>query len=152
MHSRHTWTEAEIQTLRARYPYEVAQAVAAALGMRLAAIYNKAFLLGIKKAPEFYLTVESARIRAGKQSPAMIATRFQPGLTPWNKGTKGLQYEGSKPTQFKPGQRPHTWLPVGTYRITTDGCMEKKVADVPGPSRLRWQPVAHFSSPTVVAV
>ena len=39
---------------------------------------------------------------------------FQPGHATWNKGMKGLQFEGSEVTQFKPGSKPHNIVPVGT--------------------------------------
>lgn len=54
--------------------------------------------------------------------------RFPPGLTPHNKGTKGIQM-GGKETQFKPGAMPWNYKPVGTERTNTDGYVEIKVAD-----------------------
>lgn len=41
---------------------------------------------------------------------------------------KGLQMGGEK-TQFKKGNRPHTWVPVGSERITKDGIRQRKVSD-----------------------
>ncbi|MEW3732841.1 HNH endonuclease signature motif containing protein, partial [Pseudomonas aeruginosa] len=64
--------------------------------------------LGLKKSPEF-----SKKIRQDWGS----ATRFKKGNTPWNCGMKGLPARGRAPeTQFKKGQKPHTWLPVGSTR------------------------------------
>lgn len=60
---------------------------------------------------------------------------------------KGLCHEGSKPTQFKKGSRPHTWLPIGSVRVVPGGSahttwiLEKKVNDLPGPNHVRWHPV-----------
>jgi hypothetical protein len=44
-------------------------------------------------------------------------------------------------TQFKDGSRPHTWVPVGSYRINGDGYLDRKVNDLPGPNTVRWKPV-----------
>ncbi len=54
---------------------------------------------------------------------------WQKGHTPWNKGKKGMSYEGMEATQFKPGNRPHTWVPVGSEVITKDGYTKIKVAE-----------------------
>lgn len=55
--------------------------------------------------------------------------RFKPGDVPFNKGKKGISYEGMKATQFKKGNRPANWVPIGTKRISKDGYIEVKVAD-----------------------
>lgn len=52
---------------------------------------------------------------------------FQKGHIPFNKGTKGLK-QGGEQTQFKPGDRPWNYKPVGTERINTDGYVEIKIA------------------------
>ena len=41
---------------------------------------------------------------------------------------KGLNF-GGKETQFKPGDMPWNYRPVGTERVSTDGYLEVKVAD-----------------------
>jgi len=54
--------------------------------------------------------------------------RFDKGKAPWNAGTKGLM----KPNRasFKKGNRPHTWVPVGTIRETSgDRYLKIKVAE-----------------------
>jgi hypothetical protein len=69
------------------------------------------------------LEIEAKRlIEYGKQS------RFQPGHTTWNKGTKG--YMGANTTSFKKGQKPHNTKQVGDTRIDNkDGFLLVKVAD-----------------------
>lgn len=54
-------------------------------------------------------------------------TRIRPGTTPHNKGRPGNA--GWKSTQFKSGQMPWNYKPVGTERVNTDGYTEIKVAD-----------------------
>ena len=41
--------------------------------------------------------------------------RFKKGIAPWNKGFKGLHF--SLETEFKKGDTPINWLPVGTISI-----------------------------------
>jgi hypothetical protein len=55
--------------------------------------------------------------------------RLRPGLIPHNKGKKGLCFPGCEKGWFRPGNRPQTWVPVGTERINVDGYVEVKVAD-----------------------
>lgn len=46
------------------------------------------------------------------------ATAFKKGDEPWNKGKKGIHL--SPATEFKKGQQPATYLPVGSQTIRTD--------------------------------
>lgn len=55
--------------------------------------------------------------------------QFQKGLVPWNKGMKGFCPEGARATQFKHGNRPHNWVPIGTERVTKDGYIEVKIQE-----------------------
>jgi len=54
--------------------------------------------------------------------------RFRPGDIPYNKGKKKW-YAGGEATQFKSGNRPWNYKPVGTERTNTDGYVEIKIAD-----------------------
>lgn len=53
--------------------------------------------------------------------------QFKKGGLPWNTGKSG--YMGANKTSFKPGNRPHTWLPVGTERVNPEGYLEIKIAE-----------------------
>ncbi|GBF35427.1 bacteriophage phi 1.45 protein-like protein [Desulfocucumis palustris] len=57
-----------------------------------------------------------------------VETRFRPGLTPWNKGMKGFNC-GGKETQFKKGNKPANWVPIGSERVNGDGYIDIKVDD-----------------------
>ena len=50
---------------------------------------------------------------------------FPKGHTPFNKGVKGAG--GWEPMQFKKGNKPHNWVPLGSERITKDGYIQVKV-------------------------
>lgn len=56
------------------------------------------------------------------------AGRFKKGLTPWNKGTKGLTTANS--TSFKKGNEPHNLRPIGSERVNPcSGFILIKVAE-----------------------
>lgn len=57
-----------------------------------------------------------------------LNTRFADGHTPFNKGKKGCS-SGGKATQFKKGDTPHNYKPVGTERVNSDGYVDIKIAD-----------------------
>lgn len=135
---RHIWTPAQITTLREIYPHQATAKVAEIIGHNLRAVYAKAAELGIKKTAEYFTSPASGRTN-GKQG---IGSRFAPGNAAWNKGMKGLDLAGEagKKTQFKPGQMPHNWHPIGYERITDDGILQRKVTDT-GISRKDFVPV-----------
>lgn len=54
--------------------------------------------------------------------------RFKKGHPTWNKGLKGVNLGGQE-TQFRKGNRPKNYMPVGSERINTDGYIDVKIAD-----------------------
>lgn len=84
-------------------------------------LFNKHF--------EMNITVEQMKAcKARNKITSGLSGRFKKGETPWNKGMKGLQIGGEE-TQFKKGQAPINYRPVGSERISKDGYIEIKVAD-----------------------
>lgn len=142
------WTPAQIAKLRKLYPDLKAETVAREIGRSVGSVHRKAALLGIGKSEAFKASFASGRINAARNDQRMLATRFKPGLTPWNKGVKGYQPGGrSAETRFKPGQKPHTTAPIGAYRVNvTKGIprLEQKLNDKPGPNHVRWIPVSRI--------
>lgn len=133
---RKKWTDAELAVLRECYPNDTAEAVAARLGCSVPRVYNKASALGLKKSPEFFASPAAHRldgIKGGK-------SRFKPGQAAWNKGMKGLQIGGEQ-TQFRPGHMPHNMHPIGSYRITKDGTLQRKISNDKGSNSKRWRGV-----------
>lgn len=63
---------------------------------------------------------------------------FKKGNIPFNKGMKGICFQGSEKTHFKKGNIPANHRPVGSERINVDGYIEIKVAD-PNKWRLKHQ-------------
>lgn len=105
----------------------VTEEIAALLGISTNRILAYAHRHGWKKSRAHVSA--HARLLASQPDHPGKRTRFQKGLVPWNKGLKGLQHPGSLATQFAKGNRPHTWLPIGTVRINSDGCLEQKVEE-----------------------
>ncbi len=54
---------------------------------------------------------------------------WKKGCKPWNKGMKGWFAPGTERTQFKKGDMPQTWVPVGSETVTEDGYLKVKIAD-----------------------
>lgn len=62
--------------------------------------------------------------------------RFEKGNTPHNKGKKGWAAGGNSiKTRFRKGNRPQTWVPIGSERITKDGILQRKISDTGYPQR-----------------
>lgn len=139
------WSMAEIDRLRRDFPNSRTDDLAKALGRSYSTTAQKAYHLGLKKT-EAYLSSPAAHRLDGAKG---MGTRFEKGLTPWNKGTKGVcgTQEACRATQFKKGRPPHesrNYKPIGSLRIV-DGTLERKVSDDPSvyPAR-RWTPVARL--------
>lgn len=133
------WTPVMLQLLREWYPQYPGVVVAGALDIPLNTVYRKANQLGLEKSKGFLESDRSGRIQRAQQSAAMVATRFQKGLVPWNKGLHVVAGGRSAETRFKPGQRPHTWKPIGSERVV-DGYLQRKVTESGYPPR-DWVPV-----------
>lgn len=126
---RRRWTEAELGILRRNYPHFPTEKVAQQLGRTARQLYSKAKNLGLKKTPAYLASAEACRLRRGDQTGA--PWRFKPGQVPWNAGKKGVSglHPNTVANHFGPGHRPHTWLPVGSTRISRDGYLQRKLTD-----------------------
>jgi hypothetical protein len=139
MKRKHFWSESEDSVLRERYPDTPSLEIAEHLGLTIRQIYQRARALGLHKSKEFNSSPESGRLMPG--STIGLSGRFLPGLTPWNKGVKGLDI-GGKATRFKKGHVPQTWKPIGSERVA-DGYLQRKLTDT-GCTRRDWVPVHHI--------
>jgi hypothetical protein len=119
------WTADMAAFLVRHYADHKTQWIADQLGIPLTAVYHKAHLTGLKKNRSFLASEDSGRL-TGRQG---AATRFKPGGEPWNKGAKYQAGGRSKETQFKKGQKSHTWYPIGHERITDEGYRQRKMTD-----------------------
>lgn len=141
--ARTPWTTAEVRCLQRLYASTPTADLAERLGRPIGKVYQKAAALGLKKSAAYLASDKSKRIQRGRQHPAMVASQFQPGLVPWNKGMKGLQI-GGQATRFAKGTKPHNTLPVGSYRINKDGHLQQKIGEAKGSNSKRWRGVAEL--------
>jgi len=136
------WTADEEALLRQRYASTRTPELAQALGRPSKQVLAKAATMGLHKSPA--LIAEIAREHTMAPDHGGRRTRIQPGQVPWNKGKAGATglHPNCKATQFKPGSKPHTWLPLGSYRTLEGGTiLERKISETPGPNHRRWTPV-----------
>lgn len=125
--SRKFWTPEHEQQLRRLYPATPMHEIVDKLGRSESSVYGKAAGMGLKRSEAFLAGPASGRIRPGSMQGA--PNRFERGHTSWNKGMKGWQADGCQATQFKAGQNPHNWNPVGHERVTKDGYLQRKMTD-----------------------
>lgn len=123
--NRRFWSTAELRELRRRYPHERSADTARALGRSIRSVYSAAAQLGVRKTPEF-LSSPAAHPLAGQIG---LRHRFVSGHKSWNAGTHFSAGGRSVLTRFKPGNRPQSWLPIGSERVTKDGIRQRKVTD-----------------------
>ena len=121
------WTQQEIDTLTRMYPNHYAREIADILGRGISSIHCKANSLGLESSLE-------KNQRAGYETskkPASIATRFQKGSIPLNKGKKVSPevYSKIQPTMFKKGRTPVNHRDVGAERVNVYGYIEIKVSE-----------------------
>jgi transposase-like protein len=140
---RRLLSEADFEQIRRRYPDELTADIARDLGRTIASINRAAAKLGLRKSKT--LVAQMARERTLGPGHGSHKARFQKGNVPANKGTKrpGFAPGRMATTQFKPGQKPHTTLPIGSYRIC-DGQLQQKTSDAKGPNNKRWTPVTRL--------
>lgn len=130
---RRFWSDAEVAHLVELYPTTPTAEIASTLRCAVSRVYAKAMKLGLRKTADYLASPAACRLRRGDNVGAEY--RFQPGIVPWNKGTRFVAGGRSPSTRFKPGHRPHTWVPVGSYRINCDGYLDRKVSDTGYPPR-----------------
>ena len=129
------WTPEDLDLLRTLYPVRSTREVAALLGRPVYSIYNAVYKLGLKKTAEFLDSAESGRLHKGQTRPGSIATQFQKGQIPANKGLRRPGYAPGrmKETQFRKGERTGTaarnWKPIGTVLPDSEGYLRIKVRD-----------------------
>jgi len=123
------WTDDELAAFRALYPNTHNSELAAVLGRTEAAISNAAVKHGLRKSSAY---------------KAAHSTQFAPGLVPWNTGQRYQPGGRCAETQFRPGQKPPNWVPIGSLRVNRGGHLQRKIGDDPGGPNKRWRTVAEL--------
>lgn len=122
------WSPEDLAALAKMYPDTDNRTLARIFRRSLSSIKNAAVNNELKKS-DAYLE---------REKPG----QFKSGHPTWNKGTH-YAAPGSEKGQFKPGHKPHTWLPIGSERVTKDGYLQRKLTDTGYPPR-DWVPVSHI--------
>lgn len=86
----------------------------------LTSMFNKNFNLDLKVS-QIRAYIKNHNLKSG------IDCRFTKGSIPYNKGLKGIG--GWEPTQFKKGNRPVNYLPIGSERVNGDDYIDIKIED-----------------------
>lgn len=120
--ARHNWSKEQLSYLRMNYPNMTRK--------QLLAAFNTTFLLTITEK-QLEGTLRNHGIKSGRTG------RFEKGHVPFNKGLKGIT-TGGVATQFKKGQKPVNYKPIGSERVDQDGYILIKVADT-GTWNDRWK-------------
>ncbi|WP_447896010.1 HNH endonuclease signature motif containing protein [Vreelandella sp. GE22] len=122
------WSPEDTAALALEYPDTDNATLAARFNRSLSSIKNQAVIHGWYKT-EAYME---------RNQPGC----FKKGHATWNKG-KPFSPPGSEKGRFKKGNRPHTWQPIGTERVTKDGYLQRKMTDTGYPPA-DWVPVSHI--------
>lgn len=140
-HPRRVWHALELAFVREHYPHFATEDIAHVLGRPVRQVYSTAYLLGVHKTHEYLASAASGRIR-GQQHTGRLH-RFPKGHVPWNKGRPMPEHvrTAAAATQFKPGHRPQTWVPVGSTRLSKDRTLQVKLTDT-GYTPRDWVPLA----------
>ena len=107
------WTDLD-DLLQLMYADMLNEDLGELLGMPMRDIATRASRLGLHKSPAVLTqTYRASMLRQGQRQG-----QFTAGFKPWNKGKHGYSVEQRK-SHFKAGNRPPTWVPVGTERWTS---------------------------------
>jgi len=123
------WTAGERRIVRKFYVDIPTREICEHLGRSLSSVYSQAAKMGLRKSIE--CIAEEARQRCLQPDHGGRPTRFQKGLVPHNKGLRrpGWAPGRMRETQFRKGQKPHTWKPLYATRFSKDGYLQMKMSD-----------------------
>ena len=124
------WTQQQLDYLRKHYADTPMTELKRRTGHAEKSIWSHAAAMDLHKSKEFL----QEQGRRTSRHPNSIATRFQKGLVPMNKGKRDYEFrsregiERCAKTQFKPGNHPANTKPVGYERVTDKGYILVKVS------------------------
>ncbi len=148
------WTKEMEAELARMYETRSAKECAQALGVGVSSIHNRVHLLGLRKSSEWISERTRQRWSEGRHENSRRA-HFRKGDAPVNKGVPQAEWMPAASrrrcarTQFKPGELQgaarQNYVPIGAFRVTRDGQLQRKVTDDPTvyPAR-RWVAVARL--------
>lgn len=114
----------ELELVRRNFATSRTADLAAALGVAYHQVAKVAHRLGLRKSEEWLNGPQGGRTDGQRG----LGTRFQKGQPGWNKGLR-LGSDWGQATQFKPGQKPANYVPVGSFRVASIGYLQIKLHD-----------------------
>jgi hypothetical protein len=131
---RKQWSDLEIGLIIALYPCTQSKSLASLFKCSISQIYNKAESLKLHKSQWFKDSPMASRLRQGGDIGK--AYRYPKGHIPKNKGIKGLpSHPNQMKTQFKTGEKPINWRPIGSIRVDREGYVLIKMAE----GKFKWK-------------
>lgn len=121
---------AAVEVLRRDFATTKTADLAQRLGVAYHQVAKAAARLGLRKDEGWLNGPEGGRTDGSRG----LGTRFQAGQRGWNHGMK-LGSDWGKATQFRPGQKPPNYLPVGSLRVASSGYLQIKLHDTGYPPR-----------------
>lgn len=122
------WTDDELHYLKSNFPNTYTKDLCNILHKSYTQIAGKAYVLRLKKSPEFL------KMELGKQADRLridgAKYRFKIGSTPPNKGKPMPEelYKRFAPTMYQKGHEPHNEKHDGAERITKDGYIQIRIS------------------------
>lgn len=139
-----TWTPRERRRMVAMYPHVMTTDLARVLNRSVHSIAGLAHKRGLTKTPE-------CALRIGSYTGSLLQNagkdlRFPKGNVPQNKGQRKPGWSPGRmgETQFKKGNRPHTWKAPWSFRTTSDGTLLLKTGKRSKPPLDGWEYVARL--------
>lgn len=126
------WTPEEDELLRRLYPDQPTARVAAELGRKIGPVYQRAYLLGLRKSDAYLAGPDACRLRKGDGVGKRF--QFQKGHVPANKGLRrpGWHRGRMRETQFQKGgfpvNRDPDYYVIGALRVNADGYIDMRVS------------------------
>jgi HNH endonuclease len=132
------WTKQRDAVLRRLYPDQFAPAVAKAMCISVSSVYNRAFILGLKKSEKF--REMQRRVEGERLKISGAAHRFRKGIVPHNKGLRrpGWYRGRMRETQFKKGAIPPNRRPMWSF-CWMDGYLMLKTGKKHAPPMSGWE-------------
>jgi hypothetical protein len=134
---RKPYSAHQVRMLLKLFPHMSSFNVAKRIKRTVSSVNRMAYKLGVHKTQKYLASPDACRLRRGGYVGK--AHRFLSGHVPANKGLRrpgySLTHGRMAQTTFKKGQRPHTWLPVGTVKPNANGYLRRKITDFPNNGR-----------------
>lgn len=129
------WKKRERAKVLRLYPDMDTKQLAAVMNRSITSIYQQTQTAGVSKSVAY--TVRKKAMERERLTKGGLAYRFGKGHVPANAGLRRPGYAPGRmaSTQFKKGQLPRNWVPIGSHRYSKEGYLCRKMTDTGYPPR-----------------